>query len=438
MRILHYFLGFPPYRTGGLTKFAYDLMQSQAEKGDSVIALWPGRIGFLNSSLKIKKRKSIGGIENYEIINPLPVPLDEGIRDFELFTKSANEEVYSAFLSSVKADAIHIHTLMGLHKEFIEAADKLKIKTVFTTHDYFGICPKVTLFRKGNVCDCAEECSGCAECNKNALSLKKIMIMQSPVYRFLKDSFLVKKLRQRHRQAFFEDANEGNVQESEVLSGSEEQYKALRKYYTDMLEMIDLIHFNSSVTESVYKKFINPKESVILTISNKEISNNTSLEKKSSDKIRYTFLSPAKPFKGYLCLISALDKMWDEGKRNFELNLYTNVPVVKPYMNIKGDGFTRSQLPEIFSNTDILAAPSIWYETFGFTVLEALSYGVPVIVSDRVGAKDIVGESGVVVDLNNENALYDALVNFRDIRFNPETKICYWDDYVAVNETMYH
>ena len=57
-----------------------------------------------------------------------------------------------------------------------------------------------------------------------------------------------------------------------------------------------------------------------------------------------------------------------------------------------------SQLKEIFDNTDLLVVPSQWYETFGFTVLEALSYGVPVIVSDKVGAGDLVrtGSMGLV------------------------------------------
>lgn len=437
MRILHYFLGFPPYRTGGLTKFAYDLMQSQSEKGDSVIALWPGRIGLLNKKTSIKKRSNNGGIENYEIINPLPVPLDEGIQDFDSFTKSVNKEVYSVFLSSIHADAIHIHSLMGLHKEFIEAANDLKIKTVFTTHDYFGICSKVTLFRNGDVCDCDETCIKCTECNRNALSLKKIMIMQSSVYRILKDSFFMKKLRQRHRNAFFDDIEENTDHDSEIVNCSENQYRKLRKYYTDMLEMIDLIHFNSSVSENVYRKFINPKKSVILTISNKEIRNNTSLEKKASDIIRYTFLSPAKPYKGYSFLIDAFDRMWDEGKRNFELNLYTSVPVVKKYMNIRGEGFTRSQLSEIFSNTDILLAPSIWYETFGFTVLEALSYGVPVIVSDRVGAKDIVGDCGKVIDAFNKESLYSALCNAEEIKYTGNIKIMEWDEFVKLNNENY-
>ena len=29
MKILHYSLGFPPYRSGGLTKFSMDLMREQ-------------------------------------------------------------------------------------------------------------------------------------------------------------------------------------------------------------------------------------------------------------------------------------------------------------------------------------------------------------------------------------------------------------------------
>ena len=36
--------------------------------------------------------------------------------------------------------------------------------------------------------------------------------------------------------------------------------------------------------------------------------------------------------------------------------------------------------------------PSIWKETFSLVTLEALSYGVPVLVSENVGAKAIVQE----------------------------------------------
>ena len=56
-------------------------------------------------------------------------------------------------------------------------------------------------------------------------------------------------------------------------------------------------------------------------------------------------------------------------------------------------------------NIDILILPSVWYETFGFTVQEALSYGVPVMVSENVGAKDIIEnyKTGVIFEANEED-----------------------------------
>lgn len=52
--------------------------------------------------------------------------------------------------------------------------------------------------------------------------------------------------------------------------------------------------------------------------------------------------------------------------------------------------------------SDVVITPSVWYETFGYTVLEALSYGVPVIISDHVGAKDIIPEDGGIVFYNDQ------------------------------------
>ena len=43
MRILHYGLGFPPYRTGGMTKFCMDIMAEQRNIGHDVALLWPGQ-----------------------------------------------------------------------------------------------------------------------------------------------------------------------------------------------------------------------------------------------------------------------------------------------------------------------------------------------------------------------------------------------------------
>lgn len=103
-------------------------------------------------------------------------------------------EAYRRLLDNFQPDVIHVHTLMGLHKNFIEVAKDKKIRLVFTAHDFFPICPKVTMFRQGAVCDSVQTCESCGVCNATVLSLNKIKILQSPIYRKLKDSKVVKKL----------------------------------------------------------------------------------------------------------------------------------------------------------------------------------------------------------------------------------------------------
>ena len=181
MKILHYALGFPPYRSGGLTKYCIDLMMQQKQAGHEVAMMWPGAFRLTGHFVRLKhsKKKVVFGekqteIDSYEVINPLPVPLDEGIVHVEKFmAKCPNPKVYEEFLKTYQPDAIHVHTLMGIHREFIKTAKSMGIKIVFTAHDYFGICPKVTLFRDDAVC--SGHCGTCGECNQSALSLKKIL-----------------------------------------------------------------------------------------------------------------------------------------------------------------------------------------------------------------------------------------------------------------------
>ena len=199
-----------------------------------------------------------------------------------------------------------------------------------------------------------------------------------------------------------------------------------------------MIHFNSSIAEKIYTKHVTLPRNKILTITHRNIMDNRLANEWSfSGKLHVTFLASAKPFKGYNVLIRALDEMWEAGTKSFVLNVFCPVAGKKPYMNVNEDGFTYEQLGDIFANTDVLVAPSIWYETFGFTVLEALSYGVPVIVSDHVGAKDIVGKGGIIVPAGDVKKLREALESldektlekYRKV-IREEVSIKIWDQFV--------
>lgn len=391
VRILHYALGFPPYRTGGLTTFCTDLMQTQAERGHTVALLWPGRMNPLDPKPSIRRGKDWKGIGSFELVHPLPVPLDEGILDIGAFTRDAEESVYLDFLGSYRPDVIHVHTLMGIHPAFFRAARRLSIRTVFTAHDYFGICPKVRLYRNGSPCDEDHGCADCAACNASALSLQKIGLLQSPLYRILKDTGPVNMLRRRHRHRYFEGETRGVQQaQRKTEQPGARDYQRLREYYLSMLEMADLIHFNSTLTQQIYRRYFQPRKSAVISITHRGVEDRRKEKAFDCPRLRVGYLGPANPWKGFSFLIQALDRLWAEKPGGFELHLYTETQVQRPYITRRQRGYSRDQLEGIFGQMDVLVVPSQWYETFGFTVLEGLSYGVPVIVTDRVGAKDIL------------------------------------------------
>jgi glycosyltransferase involved in cell wall biosynthesis len=66
---------------------------------------------------------------------------------------------------------------------------------------------------------------------------------------------------------------------------------------------------------------------------------------------------------------------------------------------------------EAFAGFDVLAVPSIWFETGPFTVLEAFAAGIPVLGSNHGGIAERVehGKSGVLVPPGDVGAWREAL-----------------------------
>ena len=69
----------------------------------------------------------------------------------------------------------------------------------------------------------------------------------------------------------------------------------------------------------------------------------------------------------------------------------------------------------------VVVVPSVWEEPFGRVALEALSYGVPVVATNRGGLPEIVttGKTGYLVDPDKkslEKAIEKAILNNRKLR----------------------
>ncbi len=79
----------------------------------------------------------------------------------------------------------------------------------------------------------------------------------------------------------------------------------------------------------------------------------------------------------------------------------------------------QSEVNRLYSQMDVLVAPSLWPESFGLVTREALYAGVWVIASDRGSVGDAIedGVSGRVVDVSSPEGLALAL---REVDANPE------------------
>ena len=80
----------------------------------------------------------------------------------------------------------------------------------------------------------------------------------------------------------------------------------------------------------------------------------------------------------------------------------------------------KEKVSDFYKNADIFCLPSI-HEGFGMVVLEAMASGLPVVVSDQVGAADVIhnGESGYVFPVASEEVLTEI---FAELIFNSKLR----------------
>ncbi|CAK7193193.1 D-inositol-3-phosphate glycosyltransferase [Commensalibacter sp. Nvir] len=80
--------------------------------------------------------------------------------------------------------------------------------------------------------------------------------------------------------------------------------------------------------------------------------------------------------------------------------------------SIKFTGYlSHNKVLEKMAQASLIIVPSRWAEPFGMTALEAMACGTPLIVTCSGALPWVVGKGGIVVESENEEALYKTLLN---------------------------
>ena len=188
-------------------------------------------------------------------------------------------------------------------------------------------------------------------------------------------------------------------------------YNELLDYYKKELSMMDCIHFNSNVTESVYNQYLPHAKSCVIPITHSGINDKRKRKDFFNENLNIMFVGNTTTYKGFPLLKNILLQLYNEGYQNWNLNIWGTKKGIDAdcHLILFRGKYKTVELEYIYNRTDLLVVPSIWKETFSLVTLEAISYGVPVLVSENVGAKDIVAQYNPYFIYRDKDDLYNKL-----------------------------
>lgn len=434
MTILHYFLGFPPLHSGGLMIYVKDLVIEQQNKGHNILLLFPGVIQNYKAKSKIKYYKNYNGIKIFQLVNPQYFSFN-GIFDPKKSVKDKYIKNIDKFLNKYRIEIIHVHSLMGFPKELLFEARKSGIKIIFSTHDYYGICPTINLYNKENkICIDYNEGNECIKCNnkydKHGILKRNILISFTIFYKIFlasivkfKSLYKIIRIIYKYFRIFKNKLIKKNENKLKNNVIKNIEYYNFRNYYINILKNFDLIIFNSYVTKETFSQYIdikNIKYKVIPVTHSKirDYRNIFKYEPLKDNKINFIYLGYLDHRKGFFDLINVLEDVKKEYS-NWQLHIYadySNIDIVKydkDFYKFYGK-YNYEDLSEIFSTASLIIVPSKWKETFGLIGLEAYSYGIPALVSENVGFSIVINKNknGIVYKENKDNIyLKKSIIN---------------------------
>lgn len=341
MKVLLIGTMYPPYVFGGAEKAIATLAQALVRSGQDVVVLTlhPG---------ESERTEERDGIRIYHL------PLDNTYWPFaqrtkpnwlrrlawhfhEMWNWKAAARV-GRILDLENPDVVHTHNIIGFSVAVWYAVKRRGIRLVHTLHDYYLLCPRTTLYRRGKSCE--NRCLGCRLLTVNRKAASRCPDEVVSVSHFTLD---------KHRRAgFFDDV------------ASRVSYN-IQSTNDEMLQPI--------VTDT------------------------------RSDVLCFGFIGRLEPEKGIEIVLEATRSLVRPGWRLKVAGKGTDAYISRlrqKYTNERIDWLGFASASEFYSHVDVVVIPSQWDEPMGYVCLESLHEGKPLICAKVGGLPEIAQLSKVV------------------------------------------
>jgi len=266
---------------------------------------------------------------------------------------------------------IHFHTwTKALTASLYAVTAKMDFRTVITLHDFFCFCPNGGFYdyQRNEICTKRPISLACLVCNCDVRSYPQ------KIWRSIRMKI-----------------------QNRVLARNKKLY------------FISI----SALTRRICVSLINGSRKVYTVVDPVEINGNQPNKLLENDK--YLFMARLSPEKGAELFCQAVT----------DLNLkgivlgdgYLRKELMEKYPNIEFAGWvTAGDKQFYFKQAKAFVFTSLWYETFGLSVAEARSYGIPCIVPDACAASEqiIDGETGYIFKTGNLDSLKEAITKYEN------------------------
>jgi glycosyltransferase involved in cell wall biosynthesis len=256
-------------------------------------------------------------------------------------------------------DVVSVHNLPGWSAASWATLAQLGVPSVQVLHDYYPICAKTTMYKKGR--NCAGQCAGCRIFRMPHRALSRQLTAVVGVSQFILN---------RHR----------------------------RLGYFEGVPVQRVIH-NARAPER-------------LGIDNVP-------QPEPHPQLRFGFIGRLDPTKGIEMLIEAFlaaelpnAELWiaGSGKQDYEQHLQKMA--WDPRIRLLG----RQRPGDFYPQVDVVVVPSLWNDNLPGVVFEALAFGKPVIGSCRGGIPEMIrhGENGLLFEPKAPGELRAALESLQE------------------------
>lgn len=200
-------------------------------------------------------------------------------------------------------------------------------------------------------------------------------------------------------------------------------YSSIYPLLTNLSKRVDKYIAITDNVRNIYVKYGYDKDKIVVIPEFIHLKHISKKDDNRTPPTKILYIGTLSSHKGIDLLIYALDiiksrygcynvylTIVGEGVNNYkdycmrlvnDLNLSSNV-IFTGYV-------TEDELDRLYASHDIFVHPARWHEPFGRTIIEALSHGLPCIISDMV-SRDIVGNASLVFKHDDARDLADKIM----------------------------